>query len=174
MKSNLELPINIIKGLHREMKERHLPMGQIWRWRRNVWRSRISFEELLSSFVIRIRAHGSKEIPKASPLVGVNRAISRQHRNSLLGTRHIAAIFVMHAGRGFRDDDATLRGNRAHLVAGSPAKKGGQAATVTSGWRRGCQRRRRLRRRCLAGQREVRRIICKHADRTDPGHTSST
>lgn len=131
-------------------------MGQIRRWRCNVGRSRISFEELLSPLVIRVRAHRSKEIPEASPLAGVNRAISRQHRGSLLRrcrrARHIAAIFVMHAGRGFRDDDAALRGSRTHLIAGFPAKKGGQAATVTSGRRRGCQRRRRpRRRRCLAG-----------------------
>lgn len=101
-------------------------MGQIWRWWRNVRGPRISLEKLLSFLVVRVRAYRSKEIPEASPLAGRDRAIPRQHRDALLRrcrrTRHIAAIFVMHAGRGFRDDDATLRGSRAHLTAGSPSK----------------------------------------------------
>lgn len=155
-------------------------MRQIRRGWRDIGRSRVAFEKILRSLVIRICAHGPEEIPEASPLAasGLDHAIPRQHRHTLLRRRRrcrrawrVAASLVMHqhAGCRFRDD-AGLRGSRTHFVAGSPSKQGRETTAVSSGRRRRRGRRcRRLRRwRSPAGQREVRRIICGHTDRTDP------
>lgn len=123
--------------------------------------------------MVRICAHRPEEVPEASPLAtsGLHRAVLRQHRRALLRrrgrARRVAAALVVRqaTGCGFREGDSTLRGCAAHPVVGpSPEQRGEATAVVAPGRRR--RRRCRRRRRRLAGQREVRRIICEHADRT--------
>lgn len=144
-------------------------MRQIWRRRRDVGRPRVALEKLLGPLMIHIRAHRPEEVPEASSLATsrLHQAVLRQHRCTFLRrrgrTRRVAATLVMlhqAARRGFH----TLGRRAGHPVVGSPSEQRGEAHVAP---RRRCpRRRRRRRRRRLAGQREVRRIICEHADQT--------
>lgn len=107
-----------------QKKSSRLPVRQIRRRWRDVRRPWVASQELLRLLVIRVRAHGPEEIPEASSLAGMDRAVSRQHRHPLLGWRRRATL-VLQVGRRFRNDDTTL--GRAHLAASSPPKQGGKA-----------------------------------------------